>query len=55
LFHEKPVAAALKILDNVTQAVLLPAAHYKGVDFKPVNRMPAGQLTYWETWGAQRR
>jgi hypothetical protein len=55
LFHEKQVAEALGIPDNVTQAVLLPVAYYKGDDFKPATRLPARELTYWDTWGSQRR
>lgn len=55
LFDEKRVAAALGIPENVTQAVLLPVAYYKGDDFKPAKRLPAAALTYWEAWGAQRR
>jgi nitroreductase len=55
LFHEKRVAEALGIPAGVTQAVLLPVAYYKGDDFKPAKRLPARELTYWDTWGSQRR
>jgi nitroreductase len=55
LFREKQVAEALGIPAGVTQAVLLPVAYYKGKDFKPAKRLPARELTYWDTWGSQRR
>jgi len=55
LFHEKKVADALGMPDGVTQAVLLPVAYYKGDDFKPAKRIAPRELTYWDTWGAQRR
>jgi nitroreductase len=55
LFHEKQVAEALGIPESITQAVLLPVAYYKGDDFKPAKRLPARELTYWNTWGSQRR
>jgi nitroreductase len=55
LFQEKKVAEALGIPDAVTQAVLLPVAYYKGDDFQPAKRLPARELTYWDTWGSQRR
>jgi hypothetical protein len=49
------VADALGIPASVTQAVLLPVAYFTGDDFKPAKRLPARELTYWDTWGAQRR
>ena len=52
LFQEKRVAELLAIPDDFTQAVLLPVAHYTGDDFKPAKRVPARELTYWETWGS---
>jgi nitroreductase len=55
LFREKQVAEALGIPAGVTQAVLLPVAYYKGKDFKPAKRLPARELTYWDSWGSQRR
>lgn len=51
LMFEKEAAAILGIPDHVTQAALLPVAHFTGTDFKPAKRIPARQRTYWEAWG----
>jgi nitroreductase len=50
LRYEKEVAALLSIPNDVTQAVLLPVAYFKGDDFKPADRIPARNLTYWNSW-----
>jgi nitroreductase len=52
LMHEQEVAELLGIPDTITQAVLLPVAYFIGPDFKPARRVPATELTYWNTWGA---
>ena len=51
LRYEKETAAILGIPDNITQAALLPVAYFTGLDFKPAQRLPARQRTYWDTWG----
>ncbi|HEV8718076.1 MAG TPA: nitroreductase family protein [Candidatus Binatia bacterium] len=51
LIHEKEVAKTLAIPDNITLAVMMPVAYYKGTDFKPAKRLPAKEHTYWNTWG----
>ncbi len=51
LIHEKEVAQILGIPDNITLAVMMPIAYYKGTDFKPAKRLPAKEHTYWNTWG----
>ena len=38
----------------VNQCVLLPVAYYTGTDFKAARRIPAAQLTHWDTWGQKR-
>ena len=53
--YEQEVATILDIPANVTQAALLPAAYYLGEDFKPADRMPAREFTYWDTWGIANR
>lgn len=55
LVYEKEVAKVLGIPDDVTQAALLPIAHYTGDDFKPARRAPARDVTYWDGWGQQGR
>lgn len=52
--YEQEVAALLGIPANITQAVLLPVAYFKGDDFKPASRVPANSLTYWDSWGETR-
>lgn len=48
---EKEVAELLGIPDNMTQAALLPIAYFTGDDFKPAKRVPATELTSWNSWG----
>ncbi len=54
LVHERECAELLGIPENVTQAVLTPVAYYTGDGFRPANRMPARELTHWNTWGAHK-
>ena len=54
LMYEKEAADLLGIPDHITQAALLLVAYYKGTDFSPAKRLPAGQLTYWDDWGNRR-
>ncbi len=54
LAYEKEAAALLGIPEDVTQAALLPVAYFKGEDFRPARRIPARQITYWDTWGNRR-
>ncbi len=54
LRYEKEIAALLGIPDDVTQAALLPVAYYTGHDFRPAKRIPARELTSWDTWGERR-
>lgn len=53
LRYEREVAALLGIPTTITQAALLPVAYYTGDDFKPATRVPARQVTYWETWSVR--
>lgn len=54
LKHADEAAKLLNIPDTVTQGVLLPVAYYTGTDFKAARRIPAAELTYWDTWGQKR-
>ncbi len=48
---EQEVAELLGIpFDRYTQVGLFPIAYTKGTDFKPASRVPARQLTHWDTW-----
>ncbi|MET4431761.1 nitroreductase family protein [Mycolicibacterium sp. 624] len=48
---EKKAAEILGIpFDRYTQGGLFPIAYTKGTDFKPAKRLPAEQLTHWNTW-----
>jgi nitroreductase len=51
LRYADQVAALLNIPDTMTQAALLPVAYFTGDDFKPAQRQPARELTYWDEWG----
>lgn len=50
LRYEKETAALLNIPPHVTQAVMLPVAYFTGDDFRPAQRIPAAQVTSWESW-----
>lgn len=54
LVHEKDIARMLGIPDTVTQAALLPVAHFTGTDFRPARRLPARDFIHWDTWGVKR-
>ncbi len=51
LRYEKETAELLGIPDKFTQGALLPVAYFKGDDFKPAKRLPAEEVTSWNTWG----
>ena len=36
--------------DSYSQAGLFPIAYTKGTDFRRADRLPAEQLTHWDTW-----
>jgi nitroreductase len=54
IMFEQEAAALLGIPADVTQTALIPIAHYTGQTFKPATRLPARELTSWETWGRRR-
>lgn len=54
LRYEQEIAALLGIPDDVTQAALLPVAYFTGEDFQPAKRIPAREVTSWDTWGERR-
>jgi nitroreductase len=48
---EEKVAEILGIpYEQYSQGGLFPIAYTKGTDFKPAKRLPAEQLTHWDTW-----
>ncbi len=48
---EKQVAEILGIpFDQYSQGGLFPIAYTKGTDFKPAKRLPAEQLSHWNSW-----
>jgi nitroreductase len=48
---EREAAEVLGIpYDKYSQAGLFPIAYTKGTDFKPAKRLPAENLTHWNTW-----
>jgi nitroreductase len=51
LFEEAKAAEILGVPPEITQAVLLPVAFYTGDDFKEAKRLPARELTHWNSWG----
>lgn len=48
---EKQAAEILGIpFEKYSQGGLFPIAYTKGTDFKPAKRLPAEQLSHWNTW-----
>ncbi len=47
---EREAGQLLGIPDSVTRIGLIPVAHYKGDTFKPADRRPAEEITYWNLW-----
>jgi nitroreductase len=37
--------------DRYSQAGLFPIAHTIGTDFKLASRLPASDVSHWDTWG----
>ena len=54
LFHEAEIASLLGIPNDWTQTALFPVAYYTGDDFKPAHRLPAANMTHWDSWGSRR-
>lgn len=54
LRYANEVATIVGIPNGFTQVALLPVAYYKGDDFKPARRIPARDVTWWNTWGERR-
>ena len=54
LRYEQDIADILGIPSHITQAALLPVAYYTGEDFQPAKRVPAVEVTSWESWGNKR-
>ena len=54
LFDEAIVAELLGIPADWTQVALFPVAYFTGDDFKTAHRLPAAQMTHWESWGEHR-
>jgi nitroreductase len=50
LVYEKEVAELLGIPTDITQVALIPVAYFTGQDFRPANRIPARERTYWNGW-----
>ena len=47
---EREAGELLGIPETVTQIGLIPVAFYTGETFKPANRRPAEETTYWNAW-----
>jgi nitroreductase len=54
LAHEKEISKLLGIPETYTQTALLPVAYFKGKDFQIAKRLPARELTSWDSWGNRR-
>jgi nitroreductase len=54
LMFEQDAARILGIPEHITQVALLPVAYFRGKDFRPAERLPARDRTYWNTWAHPR-
>ena len=50
LAYEREAGELLGIPDTVTQVALIPVAYYTGTDFRPADRKPVDEVTYWNAW-----
>lgn len=56
LLYEREAASLLDIpYDAVTQAALIPVAHYRGETFRPAARRPLSDVVSWNRWNADTR
>ncbi len=53
LAHEAAISKLLEIPPTFTQTALLPVAYFKGKEFKQATRLPARELTSWNSWGSR--
>jgi nitroreductase len=51
LMREAEAAEILGVPEGVTQIALLPVAYTIGDEFKPADRPPAEEITFWNSWG----
>lgn len=49
--RQEAVAEALGIPETVTQTVMLPIGYCKGAKLRRAARLPAAEVTYWNSWG----
>ena len=54
LRFEREAAEIFGVPVDVTQAVLLPVAHFTGESFRPAKRLPAAEQIHWNGWGRRR-
>jgi nitroreductase len=50
LEHQREAGEVLGIPDTVTQVALIPVAYTTGGDFRPADRRPVEDVTYWNRW-----
>jgi nitroreductase len=51
LSYEKECNEILGIPENITTAAMLPIAYFTGETFSKAKRIPAKEVTFWDTWG----
>jgi nitroreductase len=51
LRRRQEAAELLGVPDGFAQACLLPVAYYTGDDFRPADRRPVEEVTFWDRWG----
>lgn len=48
--RSQDISTILGVPDGVTQTVMLPAAYTKGANLRKADRLPAAEVTFWDTW-----
>ncbi|HUZ09323.1 MAG TPA: nitroreductase family protein [Acidimicrobiales bacterium] len=51
LYRKDEAAELLGVPAGFAQACLVPVAYFTGDDFRPADRRPAEEVTYWDHWG----
>ena len=49
--RQTEVADILQMPESVVNTVMLPVGYTKGATLKRADRLGAGEVTYWDTWG----
>ncbi len=52
--RQREVGAIIEMPQDAVLTVMLPVAYTKDAKLAPANRLPAREVTFWDTWGNER-